>query len=133
VITLDTSAILALIDASEASHARCTTALRDDGGPYIVPVAILGEVCYLIERDLGTKAVLDFLADADEDLFALDCGDGDIDRIRTLIERYDDLSLGFADAAVATCAERNGRRVLTLDRRDFDVVGRELGLEVLPQ
>ncbi len=132
-ITLDTSGILSLLDAAEPSHARCSTALSDDGGPYLVPVSILGEACYMIERDLGTQPLLDFLADADEDLFTLDCGDRDVTRIRELIERYDDLHLGFADAAVAACAERNGGRVLTLDRRDLEVVGRELGLEVLPQ
>jgi predicted nucleic acid-binding protein len=33
-----------------------------------------------------------------------------------------DLPLGFADAAVIACAESKGGRVLTLDRRHFDVV-----------
>jgi uncharacterized protein len=133
VITLDTSAILSLLDAAEPSHGRCSTVLRDDPGPYLVPVAILGEACYMIERDLGTRPLVHFLADADEDFFSLNCGEGNVTRICELIERYEDLGLGFADAAVAACAERNGGRVLTLDRRDFDVLGRELGLEVLPQ
>src|SRR5690348_11577901 len=56
----------------------------------------------------------------------LDCGERDIGRVRQLIARYDDLPLGSADAFVAACAERNGARILTLDRRHFDVVGREL-------
>lgn len=62
----------------------------------------------------------------------LDCGERDLARVRQLLERYGDLRLGSADAFVIACAERNGKRVLTLDRRRFDVVGRELGLEVLP-
>jgi predicted nucleic acid-binding protein len=49
-----------------------------------------------------------------------------------LAARYADLPLGVADAAVAVCAERHGGRVLTLDRRDFDVVAGEARLEVLP-
>jgi hypothetical protein len=133
VITLDTSGILSLIDAADRNHERCSTVLEADDGPYVVPVAILGEACYMIERDLGTRPLLDFLADADDDLFSLDCGEGDIARICELVGRYDELGLGFADAAVAACAERTSGRVLTLDRRDFDVVGRELGLDVLPQ
>ena len=73
-----------------------------------------------------------FLGSVERGELKLDCGDRDIPRVRQLMARYDDLPLGAADAFVAVCAERNGGRVLTLDRRHFDVVGRELGLEVLP-
>jgi len=45
---------------------------------------------------------------------------------------YADLPLGFADATVIACAERSGRKVLTLDRRHFGVVAREDTIEVLP-
>jgi predicted nucleic acid-binding protein len=48
------------------------------------------------------------------------------------MRRYADLRLGLTDAFVAVCAERNGGRVLTLDRRHFDVLSRELALTVLP-
>jgi uncharacterized protein len=46
--------------------------------------------------------------------------------------RYPDLELGFTDAAVIACAERNGGKVLTFDRRDFDVVAREGRITILP-
>lgn len=46
--------------------------------------------------------------------------------------RFRDLSLGFADAAVVACAERNGGRVLTLDVRDFGVVARDGTIALLP-
>jgi predicted nucleic acid-binding protein len=62
----------------------------------------------------------------------LDCGDDDIPRIRGLASRYEDLPLGFADASVVACAERNGGRVVTLDDRDFAVVAREEAIVVLP-
>jgi hypothetical protein len=39
--------------------------------------------------------------------------------------------LGAADAAVVACAERNGGRVLTVDR-DFGVVAGEGTITVLP-
>jgi len=63
---------------------------------------------------------------------SLDCGEDDFPRIRELVTRYADLPLGFADAAVVACAERNGRRVLALDR-DFAVVAREGTIVVLPE
>ena len=63
----------------------------------------------------------------------LDCGDLDPPRIRELMARFSDLHLGYADAAVIACAERNGGRVLTFDRRDFDVVARDVPITVVPE
>jgi len=62
----------------------------------------------------------------------LDCGDEDVPRLRAFVRRYADLRLGLADACVIACAERNGGRVLTLDRRHFDIVARDVRLVVLP-
>jgi uncharacterized protein len=77
--------------------------------------------------------VLDlFLGDLVSGAYMLDYGADDLARIRELVRRYADLPLGFADASVVACAERNGGRVLTLDVRDFAVVGRTARLEVLP-
>jgi len=56
-----------------------------------------------------------------------------VPRIRELMTRYVDLHLGFADAAVVACAERNGGAVLTFDRRDFDVIARDLPITVVPE
>jgi predicted nucleic acid-binding protein len=49
-----------------------------------------------------------------------------------LIGRYADLPLGLTDAMVVACTERNGGRVLTLDRRHFGVVAGEGTITVLP-
>lgn len=49
-------------------------------------------------------------------------GPGDLSRMRQLMQKYHDLPMDFADAALVTVAEREGiTRVFTLDRRDFDV------------
>lgn len=74
---------------------------------------------YLLESRLGLKVLLVFLEDLSENVYTLDCGDQDFDHIRELLQRYANLQLGFADASVIACAERNGGRVLTLDERDF--------------
>ena len=87
---------------------------------------------YLIERGLPTGVLDDFLNLVEQGEFTLDCGEDDLPRIRELISRYADFPLGFSDAAVMACAQRNGGRVLTLDRRHFGVVAREGWLTVLP-
>ena len=131
-IVLDTSAILALLDARERAHRGVVDALDADPGPYLVPAAILAEIGYLIEKRLGGRPLRTFLEDLESGAFTVDCGDGDFARVGALVDRYADLPLGFSDAAVIACAERHRGRVMTLDRRDFDVVGREVSLTLLP-
>lgn len=79
----------------------------------------------MLDARLG-PAVLDaFLADVQERAFIPDCGEDDLPRIRALITRYENLPLGYADAAVIACAERSGGRVLSYDLRHFPIVARE--------
>jgi predicted nucleic acid-binding protein len=131
-MTLDTSGLLALANRRDPDHDRTRAALVQDAGPFLVPAGILAEVTYMFERRLG-QSVLDlFLGDLVSGAYMLDYGADDLARIRELVRRYADLPLGFADASVVACAERNGGRVLTLDVRDFAVVGRTARLEVLP-
>jgi hypothetical protein len=132
VITLDTSAILALIDRKDPDHAAVDSALRAESPPFLVPAAVLGEVAYFIETRLGQRVLGTFIDDLREGLLSLDCGEDDLERVRNLTGRYADLPLGLVDAAVIACAERNGHRTLTLDQRDFGVVARDVALTLLP-
>ena len=132
-ITLDTSALYALLDRRDPDHARVLEALRADPGPYLVPAGILAELAYLVETRLGAEAMDAVLADLESGAYSLDCGEDDLPRIRGLALRYESLPLGYADSAVIACAERGGGRVLTLDQRDFGVVAREGTIEVLPR
>ena len=132
VITLDTSAVFALLNRRDAAHIPATAALGADPGPYLVPAAILGEVAFLVEERLGAPVLDAFLADLETGAFTLDCGLDDIARARALATRYGDLPLGYVDAAVVACAERSGGRVLTFDHRDFGVVEAEGRIVVVP-
>lgn len=113
-------------------HADVQGVLAAETRPPLVPATVLCEIGYVAEKRYGSRGVDNLLRDIESGALVLDCGEHDIPRVRYLVARYDDLPLGSADAFVAACAERNGGRVLTLDRRHFDVVGRELGLELLP-
>ena len=125
VIVLDTSGILALLDADDPDHERCVATLSDHKAPFIVPAGILGEVGHLVEAKLGASALLDFVGELDRRTFELDCGHDDFGAIARLLTRYEDLRLGLADASVIACAARRGADVLTLDLRDFGPVARE--------
>jgi predicted nucleic acid-binding protein len=132
-ITLDTSALYALLDRRDPDHARALEVLQADPGPYVVPMGILAELAYLVESRLGTAAMDAVLADLESGAYSSDCGEDDLPRIRDLASRYESLPLGYADSAVIACAERSGGRVLTLDQRDFGVVAREGTIDVLPR
>jgi predicted nucleic acid-binding protein len=132
VITLDTSAIIAIADEGDPDHSAVSSALLADRGPWIVSAGILGEVGYMLES-ISADAVDAFLQDLETGAYTLDCGEEDWNRIRELVRRYADLPLGLADASVIACAERNAGGVLTLDRRDFQVIAREGRITVIPE
>lgn len=131
-ITIASSGLIALWERRDLHHAAALAILPQERSQCIVPVGSLGEVAYFLERWGPAVGIDPLLADSLSGRLTLDCGDGDISRIRDLVHRHADLPLGCVDAAVSACAERRGGRVLTLDRRHFGVVGREGTITVLP-
>lgn len=131
-ITLDSSGLLALANRGDPAHREAVAALEANPGPYLVPAGILAEVTYLMEQRYGTPVLDAFLDQLETGVLSFDCGEDDFARIRELVERYEDLPLGAADASVVACAERSGGAVLTLDVRDFSIVAREGAIEILP-
>ncbi len=132
----DTSGIVALYNAADAEHTAARAVLEAESDPPVVPVAILAEIDYLLQKYLGAAAALDFIDSLRRGAFALEPFTiADLERSRELVAQYASLELGLADAAVLATAERLGtRRVLTLDRRHFGVVRSRRGeaLELLP-
>ncbi|MBX3070826.1 MAG: PIN domain-containing protein [Thermomicrobiales bacterium] len=131
-ITLDTSAIVALLNRRAPEHQTLVSSLNADLGPFFVPAQIMAEIAYVVDQRLGEQALTGFLKDIETSVYQLDCGTGDLGRIRELVERYSDMPLGFADAAVVACAERHGGNVLTLDHRHFGVVAGGTAITIYP-
>jgi predicted nucleic acid-binding protein len=132
VLTLDTSALYAIVREDDEHHYNMLRARDEDPGPYFVPAGILAETAYMVEANLPLQGLIDLLGDLATGAYTVDCGDGDFPRISDLVQRYADLRLGFSDAAVIACAERHRGRVLSSDRRDFNVVAREGTITVVP-
>lgn len=133
-MTLDTSGLFALINRTDPDHERIKDTLFADPGPYLVPAGILAEISYLVERRLGNRVLEGLIEDLSDGALSFECGEEDLPRIRELVTRYSDMALGFSDASVVACAERASKgRVLTLDRRHFDVVAREGKITPLPE
>ena len=131
-ITVDTSAVVTLISRNDRHHEAAQATLAEDPPDTVVPASILSEIAWVVGGRLGERGVRNFLAGVIEGSTLLDCGDSDLPRILELMVRFGDLPLGFSDAAVIACAERNGGDVLTFDRRDFEVVARDVPITLLP-
>jgi predicted nucleic acid-binding protein len=132
VLTLDTSAVIALLDATEPFHRDVREVVEADSGPYLVPAGALSEIAYMLRKRLGDPAVDLFVDDLVSGDYRLDCDESDFARIGELMNRYRSLRLDFVDASVIASAERNGCSLVSIDRRDLDVVSREGGITVLP-
>jgi predicted nucleic acid-binding protein len=120
----DTGALYALYDADDAHHDAVSAAIDRERGVIIVPMAVLGELDYLLRELLGPDAELDFLDSLLSGAFVLEAMmELDVKRCRELLTQYRDLDLGLVDAAVMATAERLGTdRILTVDERDFRAV-----------
>lgn len=131
-MTFDTSALLALFDDRQQDHPRLLELAKSERGPLVVPEGILSEISYFVQQWMGHSALKVFLEDIRDGVYSLYCGEAEVDRIIDLVERYRDLRLGYADAAVIACAERHGGRVATLDHRHFGVVAKEGKIQIVP-
>lgn len=129
-ITLDTSAILALLIVDDAHHERSVRVIARERQPFLVPEGILAEVCFMLEREYGVPGLNGFLEDVLAGGFALVSSRPDTERVMRLVARYANLPLGYADAAVIACAERHGGRILAFDDH-FEIVSGEGGITVL--
>lgn len=123
-IVWDTGPLIAAADADDKDHARCVALMRRTPRPLLVPYPVLTEVCYLLEREKGTRAEAAFLRSISAGQISLiPLGRADIDRMTELVEKYADFPLGAVDASVLAVAERLGAdAIATLDRRHFSVL-----------
>lgn len=117
---IDTGPIVAAFDQNDQWHQRVREFLRDFRGILYSTVAVVTEVCYLLDFDVrAQKDFLEWIARGG--LKILDLESEDYLRIRELIAKYRDLPMDFADGSLVALCERIGvQEVVTLDR-DFEL------------
>ena len=118
----DAGPLVALIDADEAQHERCTLALAQVRLPLVTTWPAFTEALYLLSRSGGEvgRAALWRLTLTDR-LQVVDLSRSAVERASRLMEKYADLPMDLADATlVALAEERHERAMFTLDR-DFTV------------
>lgn len=135
-ILLDTSGLLAALDASQRQHAPCRAALEARKGPLLLSPFVLAELDYLLMRHVGSHAQAALLDEVVRGAYRLESfAADDVARAGEVMRRYGDLQIGLADASIVVLAERHGiTEVLTLDMRHFQTlrIGGRKRFRILP-
>ena len=120
-IILDTSGLLAWMDASQRLHAAVAESMKNVSPPYLLSPFVLAELDYLVATRVGRKeehALLEEIEGGAYDLVTFT--NEDVGRARSVVMRFEDLEIGLADASIVIIAERyRTHDVLTLDERHF--------------
>ena len=123
-IVLDTSGLLAAIDASQGQHRAAARALREASPPRLLSPFVLAELDYLLMTRVNAIAEVALLAEVARGAYQLEPFEAaDVASATEVLQRYLDLGLGLADASVVVLAARHGTHdLLTLDERHFRAV-----------
>ena len=120
-------------DRSDAWHARARAVIESEQRGLILPAPVIPEIDHLLGHRLGAKSRLTFYAGLAEGYYLVVDLPREGTRVADLNRRYDELGLGFVDAAVIAISEAVGvRRIATTDRRHFDPLAVALSLQLVP-
>ena len=133
-VILDTGIVYAYYDRSDSWHTRARDLVEREERGLILPSAVIPEVDHLLGRRLGAKSRLTFYAGISEGYYLVtDLPHEAYARVADLNRRFDELDLGFVDAAIVALAKSLGlSRIATTDRRHFDPLAAALSLTLLP-
>ena len=123
-VLLGSGFLFASLNSSEAEHQSTIRVLENIREPIVLPVPAITEVAYLLARDINNEAAADFIASlAASELIVETPHEEDYSRSAEILRRYADAKVDFVDALIVAIAERlNITRILTLDRRDFQMI-----------
>jgi predicted nucleic acid-binding protein len=121
VVIVDTSALLAYLDAAEPDHSAVVSALAQVTGPFVVSELVLAELDYLVLSRYGVRAELAALEAMGHPRWRVTAlGPDGLAAARAVLASRADQEIGLIDAANIVLAERLGAdTVATLDRRHF--------------
>jgi len=121
VIVLDTGGLYAALDANEQLHGAAVAALASAKPPRLLSPFVLAELDYLIGTRVGHAAQLALLDEIVRGVYQLEpFASDDLEESRRIMERYEDLRIGLADASVVVLAARHRTlELLCTDERHF--------------
>jgi predicted nucleic acid-binding protein len=133
-VLVDAGPLVALLDRADPAHDACVATLKTLREPLVTVWPAFTEAMYLLRPSwTGQKALWSRLETEALALMPLD--ETDAPRMRQLMEKYRDLPMDLADAALVRVAERESHaQIFTLDRKHFSVYrpGRRRRFSIVP-
>ena len=120
-IIIDTGPIVALFDPKDPDYKTCHQVLEKITTPLYTTEAVLTEVFHMLEVDSrGAEGVKEFIENEYLSLFSMK--QNELKCCFSLMEKYRDLPMDFADASLVVLSERlKTSTIFTLDFKDFSV------------
>ena len=116
---IDTGAILAILHRSDEWHEPCQNAFRQLRFPLLTSEAVLTELFHLVgDSRAEMETAWNFVRSGAVVVGTIE--DAELPQLRTLMSRYWDRPMDFADATLVHLANRESlSTVLTVDQADF--------------
>jgi predicted nucleic acid-binding protein len=118
---LDTGFLYSTLNKRETVHLETVKILSAIYEQIVLPVPAITEVAYLVLRDLGAKALADFIENLPEMNVVFETPTAeDYKRAAEILRKHNDANIDFVDAVIVAISERlNITKILTVDRRHF--------------
>ena len=132
-VLVDTGAMLALVDEDDGWHRACVETFSQLRLPLLTSEAVLTEYFHLLGKNRRLLARAWGLVRSAVTLASI--ADGDLRDINSLMERYADRPMDFADATLVHLAHRERiSTVFTVDFADFQTyrIGGRQRFRILP-
>ena len=133
-LLLDTSALVGLLDRSQNIHSACVEFYSSWRGHVVTTEAVITETIHLLsDVRNGGAACLDFVLAGG--VVLVPSTESSLRRCRTLLEKYADLPIDFADSTLIVLAEElNTDLVFTFDSdfRIYRIRGRK-HFQIVPE
>lgn len=120
---IDSGFLYALIDKADQHATPVNSAIQTVFEAIILPVPAITETAYFVSKNLGARALAEFINGLDEMNMIIECPSAtDYLRSAEILGEYNDAKIDFVDALVVAMAERlNVTKILTVDRRHFQI------------
>jgi len=116
---IDTGAMLALLDRDDRWHLPCVQAFAALALPLATSAAVLAELFHLLDDSRQASTAWELLRSGA--VRVLPIADEDLPDLETLMLRYRDRPMDFADATLVHLARRESlATIFTVDHDDFE-------------
>jgi uncharacterized protein len=118
---VDAGPMVAMLNRRDRDHKACVNVLKKLRQPLLSTWMPVTEAMYLLDFSVAAQGALLEMIERGA-LRILDIGNHDLPGIRSLMKKYSDQPMDFADATLVQVARREALyEVFTLDQRDFGV------------